>query len=125
MNMEPQVYDFSYLKSWTNDELKTKLASIVPIIDFLMNMHNAKDKVVKMELSCVPANAPEWVFDLRDPDRFAERNNVKELTLYFDTLKLFNKVSGLNFPQELEIFIHNFCTFLCAQKMHIEVLLTT
>ena len=28
------------------------------------------------------------------------------------------------FPPALEVFIHNFCTFLCAEKMHIELLLT-
>jgi adenosine/AMP kinase len=100
----PAGFDFSYLKSWTKEQLHERLGTIMPIIDFMIAMHNAKDKVVRMDLSCV------------DP----AINEIKDYSIHFDTVA----ASKFGFPQDLEIFIHNFCTFLCAQKMHIELLLT-
>jgi hypothetical protein len=105
MNSEPTTYDFTYLKEWPKDKLREQLGTIMPVIDFLVPMYNAKDKVVKFELSCI------------DP----RVNALKDITMMFDTVG----ASKFGFPDDLEIFIHNFCTFLCAQKMHIELLLSS
>jgi len=118
-NTETVGYDFSYLQKLSKDELKQQLGSILPTIDFFMEMHNAKDKVVKMDLSYVHVHGMP---DGKLPSQVTPQDysDVKDYTVHFDTLNL----SKYGFPQDLEIFIHNFCTFLCAKKMHIELLLS-
>ena len=103
MNTEAMTYDFTYLNTWTTEQLKQRLGAILPTVDILMSMHNAKDKVIKMELACVDAKS----------------TILKEHILYFGTLS----TSPMGYPQELESFIHNLCTFLCAEKNAIKDLL--
>jgi len=104
MNEETNTYDFAYLKQWSTDQLKNRLGAIMPTIDFLLAMHNAQDKIARIDMSCIDAKS----------------KILKEHSIHLGTFSTFQN----GFPATFEQFIHNFCTFLCAEKHHIELYLT-
>jgi hypothetical protein len=95
---------FDYLKTWDRPRLYARLEEIRPIIDFLLKMHNAGIKVAGIELA--------YLNEGEAPGRYS---------LHFDARG--GEWSSCGFPEDLEIFIHNFCTFLCAEKWAIEFLI--
>lgn len=105
---------FDYLKTWDRERLYARLGKIRPTIDFLLQMHNATgDKAVSMSLYFEGSDNGEAAENLFFSNVSAdERRNAFLL-----------QASSEGFPEVLETFIHNFCTFLCAEKMMIEFLI--
>jgi hypothetical protein len=100
-------WQFLHLAEMPKNKLQARFAWLSDNIDQLLSMHNAVDKVVQMSLACTDAKT----------------GILKEFDLNFSSLEKLS--TGKNgFPTALEEFIHNLCTFWCAEKRAIEELLT-
>jgi len=91
----PELID--QLKEMSQDELKARLETIVPTIDFLT-------KVWRSELKGASFTMAARIDDV------LESHGVH---WYYE-----------NVPELFKEFIHNYCTLLCAEKLLLEALLT-
>ena len=94
---------FFYLNAWDKEHLQKRLNLIKPLINFLLDLHNAKDKAASIDMSCV-----------------TDEGKLLHNAITFTTLS----TTENGFPDALEEFFHNFCTFLCAEKSMIEFMLS-
>ena len=86
---------FAYLNERSIEDLRRRLNTIEPAINFLLELYNSPDKVVSLDMACLS-------------------KEKKLLTHYLH----FNSLSTGEtwFPDELQLFFHELCTKLCAEK---------
>jgi hypothetical protein len=93
---------FEYLGQWSKERLQKRYQYLKPLVEHLVQMFNAEYKMNVMQLGYI-----------------SDKTRTEHVEILFST----ESNSENSWPEQLTNFLHDYTTYLCAEKLAIEAVI--